>query len=369
MSTRLYDVIVVGAGPAGATAAARLAATGVDVALIERRTLPRDKPCGGGLSPKAYRLLEVDLDGLVLARPRVVRLFAPRTGAATLQSQGHSIWMVQRAQFDQRLAENAVERGARLIDDAIVYGVDLSEASHVATVDTNRGQLRARAVVGADGADSVVARSVGLRADREQGYVLALEVEGPRPEGSSCDVAIVDFGIPNGYAWFFPKGDLANVGVGTSDRQQFRELRRHLSEFLDRHRLSFREPIRVVGHKIPIWRGVEPLDRANVILAGDAAGVADPFFGEGIAYAIQTGRFASDAVARFLSRDWPSLSGYSTAVQSVLGRDLRFWSILGKIVYRAPSLAVLLLSRNQLFQRLADQAISGEKSFSKSWKT
>lgn len=369
MRPRLHDVVIVGAGPAGATAAARLAEAGVDVALIERSTVPRDKPCGGGLSPKAYRLLDLDVEGLVLARSRAVRLSAPYVGTATLESREHSIWMVQRAAFDQRLVEHAVERGASLLVATTVRGVTVSTDGRVATVETDREPLRARAVIGADGADSVVARSIGLRAARERHYVLALEAEGPRPEGGSRDVALVDFAVPRGYAWFFPKGEVANVGVGTSDRRHFRGLRRHLNEFLDRHGMTFHRPPRIVGHKIPIWRGTEPLDRCNVVLVGDAAGVADPFFGEGIAYAIQTGRFASGAVARFLAGDWPDLSGYTTAVQSVLGRDLRFWSILGEVVYRVPWLAVLILTRYRLFQRLADQAISGDKSFSKTWKT
>lgn len=369
VSPRLHDVVVVGAGPAGATAAARLAEAGVDVALIERSTVPRDKPCGGGLSPKAYRLLEVNVESLVLARSRAVKLSAPHAGTATLESRGHSIWMVQRAAFDQRLVEHAVERGANLLVGTTVRGVTVSVDERIATVETDHEPLRARAVVGADGADSVVARSVGLRTSRERQYVLAIEAEGPRPDGGSRDVALLDFAVPNGYAWFFPKGDVSNVGVGTSDRRQFRELRRHLTDFLERHGLTFQWPLRIVGHKIPTWRVAEPLDRGNVVLVGDAAGVADPFFGEGIAYAIQTGRFASDAIARFLSGDWPDLSGYTTAVQSALGRDLRFWSILGKVVYRAPGLAVLILTSNRLFQRLADQAISGDKSFSKTWKT
>jgi flavin-dependent dehydrogenase len=104
------------------------------------------------------------------------------------------------------------------------------------------------------------------------------------------------------------------------------------------------------------------------VLVGDAAGVADPFFGEGIAYAIQTGRFAADAVARFCAGDWSDLAGYTTAVQTVLGRDLRFWSILSRIIYRAPGLSVRLLASNRFFQTLADQAISGDKSFSKTWR-
>ncbi len=367
-STRLIDAVVVGAGPAGATAAARLAQAGLDVALIDRGEPPREKPCGGGLSPKAHRALEVDVSDLVLARPRSVVLRAPRGGPAALESRVGEIWMVQRPAFDQRLVEHARARGAKLLTNHLVRRVTPGEGGETASIETDRGEIRAAAVIGADGADSVVARGARLRVGRDRDYVLALEAEGPRPSVGLTDVAVVDFSLRRGYAWFFPKGDVSNVGVGTADRSQFRNLRRHLADFVDHNHFQFAQPPRVVGHKIPVWRGVEPLHRGNVVLVGDAAGVADPFFGEGIAYAMQTARFAADAIARFLGSDWTDLSGYTSAVQSILGRDLRFWTILAGLVYRAPSLSVLLLSHSRLCQRLADQAISGDKSFSKIWK-
>lgn len=368
MSRPVLDVAVVGAGPAGATAAARLASYGFDVALIDRSIFPRAKPCGGGLSPKAYRLLDVDVRDLVLARHRVVNLRAPRFGAVSLESHGGSIWMIQRAAFDRRLVEHAVARGAALAENVTVRQVEVAADGREARLETDRGVILARAVIGADGSDSVVARAIGLRLNRERRYMLAIEADGQRPVSTASDVAVIDFALHGGYAWYFPKGEVCNVGVGTSDRRLFPRLRGYLAGFLERHQLAFVDEPRVVGHKIPVWHGAEPLHHANVVLAGDAAGVADPFFGEGIAYAIQTGRYAADAVACYLPGAWPDLAGYTTAVQSMLARDLRFWSTLGKLVYRAPSVAVALLSSNRIFQRLADQAISGDKSFSKTWK-
>ncbi len=366
--TASVDAIVVGAGPAGATTAAKLAEDGLDVLLLEKGAIPRDKPCGGGLSPKAYRLLDVDISDLVLARPNRVVLTAPGVSPVPLEARSGSIWMVQRAAFDQRLVEHAVGRGARVATNTIVRSVTPGSADRMATVETDNGTLRARVVVGADGADSVVARTAGLRLHRDHHFTLALEIEAKRPTGVSETDALIDFALPRGYAWVFPKGDICNVGVGTDDRRHFRQLRKHLADFRKRHSLHFEGEPKIIGHKIPVWTGSEPLHRSNVLLVGDAAGVADPFFGEGIAYGIQTGRFAASAVARYCSGDWADLAGYSTAVQKVLGRDLRFWSILGQIVYRAPGLAIRLLAANRRFQSLADSAISGDKSFSHTWR-
>jgi geranylgeranyl reductase family protein len=364
-----YDAIIVGGGPAGATAAARLAAEGGRVALLDRGEFPRDKPCGGGLSPKAYRLLDLDVSDLVCARPRRVILRTSRVGPVALEARQEAIWMVQRAAFDARLVEHATQRGATLLTRTMVQSVrPATTPGGLATVETSRGSFQARVVVGADGADSVVARSSGLRPARDRQYILALEAEGQRKPDASPLEAVVDFRLPRGYAWVFPKGDVCNVGVGTDDRRQFRALRQHLAQFLSERQLEFVRPPRVIGHKIPAWRGAEPLHWGNLLLAGDAAGVADPFFGEGIAYAIQTGRFAADAAARYCAGDWDDLSGYTTAVQSVLARDLRFWSALSQVIYRAPSLSLWLLSRHRRLQRLADAAICGDRSFSRTWK-
>lgn len=359
---------IVGAGPAGATTAARLASQGFSVTLIDKSTFPRDKPCGGGLSPKAYRGLEPDISDLVLARPRRVRLSAAGVGPVVLESAVGEIWMVRRAAFDLRLVEDACQRGARLREGIAVRGISGRAEGGWITVVTDAGPLQARVVVAADGADSTVARSAGLRLQRERSYLLALEAEGVALADGPGDLALIDFSIPAGYAWLFPKGTGYNVGVGTSDRRRFRHLRAQLAHFLARHHLTTAEPPRTVGHKIPVWRGVEPLHRGPVILVGDAAGVADPLFGEGIAYAIQTGRFASDAVARYLSGEWADLSGYTLAVQGLLGSDLRFWSLLGQLIYRAPRWAVRLLSSHRTLQRLADDAISGDRSVSKIWR-
>jgi geranylgeranyl reductase family protein len=366
--SHIVDAVVVGAGPGGATAAAKLAEEGLDVLLLEKASPPRDKPCGGGLSPKAYRLLDVDINDLVLARPSRLTLSSPGARPVGLASRAGAIWMVQRSAFDQRLVEHAQGVGARLLTNVTVRSVKPGGADGLAEVETDTGILRARVVVGADGADSVVARTAGLRSARDRHYTLALEVEALRSRRAADAEALIDFALPRGYAWLFPKGDIANVGVGTDDRRQFRMLRQHLSRFIARHSLAFDGEARAVGHKIPVWTGHELLHRRNVILVGDAAGVADPFFGEGIAYAIQTGRFAATATARFCAGDWPDLEGYTRSVQEVLGRDLLFWSILGRVVYRAPGLAIRLLAASSRFQSLADAAISGDKSFSKTWR-
>lgn len=362
---KLFDVVVVGAGPGGATAAARLAALGARVVMLERGPIPRDKPCGGGLSPKAYRLLDCDISDLVLARPSRVVLSSPGYGPVSLQARSGQIWMVRRPEFDARLVEHARDRGADLRTDAPVRKV-VENPDNTTTVVSEVGEFRARVVVGADGADSLVARSVGLRRDRDRQYTLALEVEASGAGDDTPD-AIVDFAIPRGYAWLFPKGHVWNVGVGTDDRSEFRRLRQHLTAFQTRYGLRFDGPARPIGHKIPVWRGDEPLHRGGVVLVGDAAGVADPFFGEGIAYAIQTGRLAADAAFAYLRGDATDLSGYTEAVQTSLARDLRFWTILSKVVYRAPNLALRALALSRVAQRLADQAISGDKSFSHLW--
>lgn len=361
----VYDAIVVGAGPAGSFAAYRLAQRGARVLLLERRRIPRAKPCGGGLTPKAYRQLDFPIDDLVMARQHGVWLRGHGTGPFPLGDPRAEIWMVQRPAFDQRLAERAVAAGAELRDDEALTAVTPGGA--FAEVTTGRGRYRARAVLAADGSESPIARSLQLRRERDSRVVVALEVEAPAVDESLGGRALVDFDVPHGYAWVFPKGDLYNVGLGSFDPGSFKTLRRLLDEFIGRSGLRFVGEPHVVGHRIPIGGVAEQLHRGNVALIGDAAGVADGLFAEGIAYALRTGTLAAEQVGRLLAGEVTDLSGYTQRLQGTLLRDLRAWRAIGSVVYRFPALSMRLLRASRRGQRLAAATIAGDRSLSKAW--
>ncbi len=359
-----YDAVVVGAGPAGAISACKLAQGGARVLLLERWRIPRPKPCGGGLTPKAYRQLDFPIDDLVCARAHGVWLRGHGVEAFPLADPRAEVWMVRRPAFDRRLAERAVAAGAELRDDEPVVSV---EPGTVAMVRTRDHAYKTRAVIAADGAESPIARALGLRCRRDERVVVGLETEVAAEDVELHGRALVDFDVPHGYAWVFPKGDVYNVGLGSFDRRAFPTLRARLNAFFDRSGLRLLEEPRVVGHRIPIGGVAEQLHHRNVALVGDAAGVADGLFAEGIAYALQTGRIAAEETLRFLDGHSADLAGYTARVQRTLLRDLRAWSAIGALVYRFPALSMRLLRRSHRGQRLAAATIAGDRSLSKVW--
>jgi flavin-dependent dehydrogenase len=274
------------------------------------------------------------------------------------------IWMVRRPAFDQRLATRAVAAGAELHDGEAVVSVELGAR---ATVRTERGAYLARAVIAADGAESPIARGLGLRSRRDRRVVVALEAEVAAVDAAFGGRALIDFDVPHGYAWVFPKGDVYNVGLGSFDPRAFRTLRERLGDFVERCGLRLGDAPRVVGHRIPIGGVAEPLHRENVALVGDAAGMADGLFAEGIAYALQSATLAALEVGRLLDGHATDLSGYTERVQSTLLRDLRAWRAIGAAVYRFPGLSMRLLRASSRGQRLAAAAIAGDRSLSKLW--
>lgn len=361
------DVVVVGAGPAGSTAGAEAARRGLGVLLLEKCVLPRLKPCGGGLTPKAYRLLDCDLGPVVQARTSQVRLHAPHHRPFLLTAPRAEVWMVDRAEFDYLLVGEACRAGARLHQGEALVGIEFGPTL---AITTERAVYRTRALVGADGADSVVARLAGLRRSRDASYALALELEGELAGPPPGDAAIVDFGLRHGYFWAFPKGTRYNVGVGAFrfDRAAFRSLRGELGRFLADHRLAFRGTPRCYGHKIPLWSGQERLNAGPILLAGDAAGLADPLFGEGIAFAIRSGQIAATTLTSYLAGECESPDEYTRTIHATLGRDLDATARLAGFVYRWPSLALALLQRSQGLRTLAAEVVSGDRSLSQAWR-
>lgn len=357
---RGYDVVIVGAGPAGSTAARELSRGGFSVLLLDAKDFPRDKPCGGGLTPRAWRQLSVPIDDLVLNRATSVQVRAGSSFSTRFHSRSSSIWMVRRRDLDLRLVEAAQEAGAEFRQGEMVRSLEPGPESWV---ETEGERYRARVVIGADGAESRVARWLGI--SRPTRWMVALEDEMEVAGDPLKGEAVVDLAVPSGYAWVFPKGDLYNVGIGTFDRRYAPKLRKHLGAFLDGMGLPWRSAPAPRGHRIPVGVAPGPLHSGGSLVVGDAAGVADPFYAEGISYALLTGRLASVAVSSYLAGRTADLSSYTHQVKGTVGADARLWLATAGVVHRFPALSVRLLASSPGLQRLVERTIAGEAGFSK----
>jgi geranylgeranyl reductase len=304
----IFDAVVVGGGPAGATAAADLARGGRSVLLLDRAG--RIKPCGGAIPPRLIQDFAIP-DHLLVARVTGARMVSPADHRVDIPIEGGFVGMVDREVFDEWLRERAAAAGAerragtfeRLTRDA-----DGLSVVHYRSAD-RRGELtqvRARAVIGADGARSGVARAAVPGADRMR-YVFAYHeiIRSPCQgwagfDGRRCDVIYRGSLSPDFYSWIFPHGDTTSVGTGSAHKGF--SLRGAVHTLREASGLEDRETLRREGAPIsltplPCWD-----NGRDVVLAGDAAGVVAPASGEGIYYAMVGGRFAAEAVEAFLQK-------------------------------------------------------------------
>ena len=290
-----FDVLVVGAGPAGSTTALHLARSGARVLLVDKARFPRDKPCGGGLTGRALRHLPCDVAPVV---ERIVDRMVLRARYRTTvdrTSREPLIAMTQRRRLDLHLAEQAAAAGADFRDDARVSGVELDDAGVSARIGEAR--VRASFLVGADGANGAVARAVGLG----DGIVRGVALEGNVPwstlqRGDYESAAWVELGVvPGGYGWVFPKGDHVNLGVG-GWMEEGPRLRDHLDRLARAHAIDPARLSEVRGHRLPMRALGAPAARGRALLVGDAAGLVDPLSGDGMYEAFVSARLAVEAI-------------------------------------------------------------------------
>lgn len=343
------DVIVVGAGPAGATAALTLARAGARVRLLDRAQFPRPKPCGGAISVRAlsrFPYLTEAVREIGVHSVSRLDLESPRGATAHLVSDGPAVLMIRRVEFDALLVSLAVRAGAALSPGMEVIKVrDLGARVEIGTRDGRT--LSAPAVIAADGVNSVIARRLGLNPGWPPTSV-ALDVMEETPaevlRSTDPDALWVSYGHGNshGYAYVFPKQDHVNVGIGhlLDYRRRHRpgapfELQRQLVHQLNRDGRLVGRACRATftPFLLPVGGPLGRTAAGRVLLAGDAGGFVNGFTAEGIYYAMVTGDLAGRAVIeaqrrgtlvtyRGGSRPGP-LAAYERAWRHEIGAELR----------------------------------------------
>ena len=298
--SHIYDAAVVGGGPSGATAAADLAAQGLDVVLLDRAG--RIKPCGGAIPPRLLREFDVP-EHLMVARVNRAKIVSPKSRNVHMPIQtGGFVGMVDRDVFDEWLRERAVQRGATRLQGTfkrIERDARTHATLHYLDGAGQKQTVNARQVIGADGAVSAVGKqNVPGVPHHVFAYHEIIRAPARDFDAACCDVYYDGEYSPDFYAWIFPHGDTVSVGTGSA--QKGFSLRGSVGALRRKTGLADMQTLRCEGAPLPL----HPLKRwdngADVVLAGDAAGCVAPASGEGIYYAMLGGRLAADAVAETL---------------------------------------------------------------------
>ena len=344
---QVWDVVVVGSGPAGTSAAVAAREAGASVLIVERAELPRYKLCGGGLLQVSLDALPAGFTPPLRAEVDVVtfthegRDLHRRTGAG----DGTVLRMVYRRDFDAALVEHAIGLGVELRDRCLVR--EFAEVDDVVVVTTADGEIRARAVVGADGSAGRSSGHVGARFEQVD---LGLEIEFELSEALQREWqgrVHLDWGpYPGAYGWAFPKGDQLTVGV-ILDRERGADGKRYLADLVTALGLDGVPQRSSGGHLTHCRTDDSPLARGRVLLAGDAAGLLEPWTREGISFALRSGRLAGEAAARIATGRSPLevTAWYGGHVDATLGVEMRAGRECLRAYERRPGWFHLVIAR------------------------
>lgn len=361
MSDPCYDSIIVGSGPAGGSAAYHLAKQGHRVLLIEKETLPRYKPCGGGVSPMVAQWFDFDFAPAISLKLNQIRYTWKMTDPVEAPMDLRDpVWMVRRDQFDYFLVQQAQAQGAELQMATTVQGVEWHQTHW--RVQTDQGVFAGTYLIAADGAKGSMAKWLGFK-DRQRRLAAALEVEAPVQDPEVIS-AHFDFGsVSNGYIWNFPKCDGYSIGAGTfrgGEKQNLKEITTNYAKLFNVDLTVMKQ----YGHPICLWDEDQKLHTHHALLAGDAACVIDPFTAEGIRPSLLTGKLAAEAIHQALGGQNDALETYSQRVQVEWGTEMRWAKRLAGVFYRMTGVAYRVAVKRPGATRLMGKILSGELQYS-----
>jgi len=361
----VWDVVVVGAGPAGSSAAHAAATAGASTLVLDAFDFPRYKTCGGGLIGVSSRCLE-GIDGIPVRDEITAVSFSKYGGrAVTRRSEQVSMRMVNRADFDHHLLRRAIGVGATFRPRAKV--TSLEEQDDLVVVTAAGEQHRARAVVGADGSAGRTARHVGVEyAVTDLG--LEVELEAGELKDSWRHRVHLDWGrLPGSYGWVFPKDHTLTVGV-IAERGRPDETRAYLTGLVEGLGLDGLDVLEDSGHLTRCREDGSPLFRGRVLVAGDAAGLLEPWTREGISFALRSGALAGSHAAALARGDRGAGAAYAAAVESDLGEEVRAGFACRAAFTRHPGVFHTLLSRTPVGWRSFLRIVSGDTTLERAMR-
>ncbi len=332
----MFDCIIVGAGPAGGSAAYHLAKKGHSVLVLEKESLPRYKPCGGAVSPQVAQWFDFDFSPAISLKVKHLRYTWSNEDPVDLEvKSAEPIWMVKRDVFDQFLIDQAKGQGAEVRDNTAVTGVAFKNGAWEVT--TSNGPVTGRYLIAADGASGPMSKLLGFKKEVKRRLAVGLEV--PLTTGVQTSPINFDFGeVKNGFIWNFPKADGYSLGTAAFIGGEVKNLPEILRKYATNVGLDLTNAKQYEA-EMALWDGDRTLHTQNAVLAGEAAAVVDPFTAEGIRPSMFSGIKAAEAIAAALAGDSKALEKYTEIMKEERGSDMVWAQRIAGAFFRFPKIS------------------------------
>jgi geranylgeranyl reductase family protein len=352
---------VVGAGPSGATAARWCAKYGFSTLLIDQSYFPRDKTCGGMVSPRAIKELDFEIQEVVKQEYYEAKVFSPKNNFVKLKSSSLLAIGVLRKDFDQLLIQKAQSSGVTFLEGKKAEKISLNK-NEVRIFCKNDFNATADVLIAADGVNSIISNQIGIRKHfqpDEVGLACVSEVKLGRNTIIKSGFKSIEFYIgltPAGYGWIFPKGDYLSVGAA-SLLSELRQTKTMFPNFVKRmKKLRSIDLENLKWHLIPIGGKQKSVGKDRIIMTGDAAGFVDPIIGEGITYSILSGKTTASSIrSAFETRNLKGLASiYWKQCKDILSDLQTAYFFARKLYYHGDLILDLFAADDKLGEHIAE---------------
>ena len=357
----MYDCIIVGAGPAGSSAAYHLAKQNRSVLLLEKATLPRYKPCTGAISPSVAQWFDFDFEPAIARQMRRLRYTWKLEDeiASEFDANQSPVWLVERSVFDHFLVEQAIAKGAFLKDDTAATGIESRQGSWV--VRTTVGEFQGRYLIAADGAEGPMSQWLGFKPHKlKTAATFELKTDVKRPANDAMNF---EFGLlKNGCLWGFPRQEgytlAAATFLGKGPEAYQSVLQQYASTFDD-----IRTQGQIYPHALKLWDGDRPLHTHQAVVVGEAAAIVDPLTAEGIRHGMYSGVKAAAAIHAALQGNDTALADYTQTMHD-WGRNIQWAQRIAQVFFRVPGVGYRVGIKRPSATTRMGQLLAGEIQYS-----